>query len=121
MAVRHVRSGLSSPTASTTSPRAATDEHDDARPEPPGGGLGREPFVRARTSDLEPAPEVPQRHRQPLRPPLAELLDTLPPDEAIARAFRDYDYRLRGIAGALGCHYSTVGRRLRALEERGVS
>ena len=54
-----------------------------------------EPFVRAHTSDLEPVPEVPRRHRQPLRTPLAELLGRLPPDEAIARAYRDYDYPAR--------------------------
>ncbi len=80
----------------------------------------RRKFEAAHTSDLEPAPEAPRRHRQPLRPPLAELLDTLPPDEAIARAYRGYDYRMRKIAGALGCQDSTISRR-RALEERGVS
>jgi len=64
---------------------------------------------------------VPRRHRQPLRPPLAELLGTLPPAEAIARVCRDDDYRLREIAGAFGCRSSTVSRRLRAFEERRVS
>ena len=87
------------------------------RPELPDG----EPFVRADTFDLEPVPEVPRRHRQPLRPPLAELLGTLPPDEAIARAYRDYDYCRREIAGALDCHSSTASRRLRAFEKRRVS
>jgi DNA-binding MarR family transcriptional regulator len=53
--------------------------------------------------------------------PLAELHGTLPPDEAIGRARRDYDYHLRELAGALGCQYSTVSRRLRAFEERRVS
>ena len=122
MAARHARCDSSSPTGPTTSPRAATNEQDDARPEAPGGVvLGGEPFVRAHTSDLGPVPEVPRRHRQPLRPPLAEPLGTLQPDEAIARAHRDDDYRLREIAGALGCHSTTVGRRLRAFEERRVS
>jgi len=46
-----------------------------------------EPFVRAHTSDLEPVHDVLRRHRQPL--------GTLPPDEAIARAYRDYDYPAR--------------------------
>ena len=55
------------------------------------------------------------------RPPLAELLGRLPPGEAIARAYRDDDYRMREIVGALGCHSSTVSRRLRAFEERWVS
>ena len=77
--------------------------------------------MRAHTSDVGPAPEVPRRHRRPLRPPLAELLGTLPPDEAIARAYREYDCRMREIAGALGCHYATISRRLRAFEKDGMS
>ena len=52
--------------------------------------------------------------------PPAELLGTVPPDEAVARAYRDYDYRLREIAAALGCHSSPVSRRLRAFDERRV-
>ena len=34
--------------------------------------------------------------------------------EASARAHREYGYRMREIAGALGCHYATISRRLRA-------
>ena len=56
-----------------------------------------------------------------LAPPLAELLGTLPPGEAIARAYRDDDYRLRDLPGALGCHSTTFSRRLRAFEERRMS
>ena len=41
--------------------------------------------------------------------------------EAIARAYRDCDYRLREIAAALGCHYATISRRLRAFEKDGMS
>ncbi len=41
--------------------------------------------------------------------------------EAIARASREYDYRMREIAGALGCQYATISRRLRAFEKDGVS
>ena len=98
-------------------------EQGGARPEPTAGGVvfGGEPFVRAHTSDVGPVPEVPRRHRRPLRPPLAELLGTLPPDEAIACAYSEYDYRMREIAGALGCHYATISRRLRAFEKDGMS
>ena len=28
--------------------------------------------------------------------------------EAIALAHREYDYRMRKIAGGLGCHYATI-------------
>jgi transposase len=41
--------------------------------------------------------------------------------EAIARAHRKDDYSMRKIAGALGCHYATISRRLRAFEKDGVS
>ena len=41
--------------------------------------------------------------------------------EAIASAYREYDYRMREIAGALGCHYAMISRRLRAFEKDGVS
>lgn len=64
---------------------------------------------------------MPRRHRQPLRLPLAKLLGTLPPDEAIARAYRDCDYRLREVADALGCHDSVVSRWLPVIEERRAS
>ena len=67
-----VRCGLSSPAASTTSPRAATERRSIFH-------------------------------------------------EAIARAYREYDYRMREIASALGCEYATIGRRLRAFEKDGVS
>jgi DNA-binding MarR family transcriptional regulator len=48
-------------------------------------------------------------------------LEQLPRDKAIARAYREYDSRMREIAGALGCHYATISRRLRAFETDGVS
>lgn len=41
--------------------------------------------------------------------------------EAVARAHPEYDYRLRELAGALGCHYATISRRLRAFEKDGMS
>ena len=41
--------------------------------------------------------------------------------EAIARAYREDDYRMREIAAAFGCHYATISRRLRAFEKDGVS
>ncbi len=38
---------------------------------------------------------------------------------AIARASREDDYRMREIAGALGCHYATISCRLRTFEKDG--
>ena len=43
------------------------------------------------------------------------------PTSVIARAYRDYDYRLRELAGALGCHTATASRRRRIFEERRMS
>ena len=41
--------------------------------------------------------------------------------EAIARAYREHDYRMREIAGALGYHYATTSSRLRGFEKDGAS
>lgn len=89
--------------------------------EPAASGLvilGSDRFLRDVTDDLEPSTEVPRRHWQPYRPPLIKLLQTHVRDEAIAIAYREYAYHMREIAEALGCHYATISRRLRAYEER---
>ena len=46
------------------------------------------------------------------RPPLGELLDRHPADEALRLARRVHRYTLREIASALGCSTETVRRRL---------
>jgi AraC-like DNA-binding protein len=76
--------------------------------------FGSEPFVAAKTANLTPIPEIPRAHWQPLRPPLDELLCTS--ENPIPAAYRDYGYTLKEIADELGCHYSTVSRRLRQSE-----
>jgi putative transposase len=60
-------------------------------------------------------PEIPRVQIEPLPPPLAELFwngDRTP----IATAYRQHGYTLPEIADHLGCHYSTISRKLR-LEE----
>ena len=81
-----------------------------------GERIGSEAFLRARFG-REPLAEIPRAQFRPLRPPLAEVFGRakLP----IASAYREHDYRLREIADYLGCHYSTVSRRL-ADEERAL-
>jgi REP element-mobilizing transposase RayT len=83
----------------------------------PQGGLylGDDDFVRRHAPAGEECREIPRVQRQPLRPALEELLR----DDragAIAAAHREYGYRLCEIAGYLGVHPATVGRRLRRLE-----
>lgn|SRR5581483_2726638 len=63
------------------------------------------------------SPEVPRRQRQPVRPPLRQLVMEDTP-EAIGRAYREYGYRLAEIAQHLGVHYATVSRRLQQFERR---
>lgn len=71
-------------------------------------------FIRDTTAGLEPIPEIPRAHWQPLRPGLAEIF--LTEADPIVVAYRTYGYRLREIGDQLGCHYSTVSRRLRESE-----
>jgi putative transposase len=61
-------------------------------------------------------PEVPRRQRQPIRPPLGQLVRDDSP-KAIGQAYREYGYRLAEIAQHLGIHYATVSRRLKQFEE----
>jgi putative transposase len=78
--------------------------------------LGDETFRAAHLPEQRPSPEV--GPWAPPRPQLAEIVARFERDEAIARAFRVHGYRMHEIATALGCHYSTVSRRLKAWEVR---
>lgn len=79
---------------------------------------GSDEYLAAHLPSMRPSPEIPQRHCRVPRPPLAEILRGDDAEQAIATAYRDHGYLLREIAEALGCHYSTVSRRLRAFEAR---
>ena len=72
--------------------------------------LADDDFIRDQAADLVPIPEIPCAHWQPLRPGLGEIFQA--EEDPIAVAYRRYGYTLREIGGHLGCHYSTVGRRL---------
>jgi REP element-mobilizing transposase RayT len=83
-----------------------------AEPEswPAGIYSASEQYVRARTADLQPIAEIPRAHWQPLRPTLGEIFADA--GDAIGTAYRDYGYTMREIAEHLGCHYTTISRRL---------
>jgi REP-associated tyrosine transposase len=79
-----------------------------------GERLGEESFLRVRYADDEPLKEIPRIQLEPLRRPLAEIFATV--QRPVAAAYRDHGYSLREIGEHLGCHYSTVSRRLRREE-----
>jgi AraC-like DNA-binding protein len=80
-----------------------------------GERLGGNEFLRRRFGIEPPLAEIPRVHIEPERQPLAELFSRDP--FPVARAYRSRGYSLREIAEHLGCHYSTVSRRLRREEE----
>jgi putative transposase len=87
----------------------------DPSPVVRGVFLGSDEFILERTTGLERQAEIPRKHWQPIRPSLSVLFATH--DEPVAAAYRDWGYTLLEIAAHLGCHYSTVSRRLRRSEQ----
>ena len=77
--------------------------------------LGSDEFVAGHAAGGERLEEVPRAHWQPLRPALADIVAG-EGERAILVANRRYGYRLREIADHLGCHLSTVSRKLARLE-----
>ena len=87
---------------------------DDLLSEVRGERLGDKAFLRVRHADDELLPEIPRVQLEPLRRSLEEIFASS--SEPVAVAYRDRDYSLREIGAHLGCHYSTVSRRLRREE-----
>ena len=77
--------------------------------------LGSERFAVEQTRDIGRMEEVPRRHWQPYRRPLAALLAGRS-DADVARAYSAEGYTMREIADYLGVHYATISRRLRRHE-----
>lgn len=75
-----------------------------------------EEFLKDVLRNIDPIAEVPRRQWQPVPPSLAEIFETTE-RRPVATAYRQYGYTLRDIACHLGCHYSTVSRRLRREED----
>jgi putative transposase len=80
-----------------------------------GERLGSESFLRERFGHEPPLPEIPRIQVEPVPPPLAEIFSREP--LPVERAYRRHGYTIGQIAAYLGCHYSTVSRRLRREEE----
>lgn len=83
-----------------------------------GAALGSSEFLRAVLPDTRPGPDIPEHDWGPGRPPLDELLAGTAGAEGIALAHRHHGYTMQRIADALGCHVSTVSRRLRRYEQQ---
>jgi nicotinamide-nucleotide amidase len=77
--------------------------------------LGSEEFAHAHADGAPPLAEVPRGQWQPVRPGLADILSA-EGEQGILVANRRYGYRLREIADHLGCHLSTVSRRVSRLD-----
>ncbi len=89
----------------------------DARAAPVvGERLGGTEFLRRRLGD-ELATEVPRAQLEPLPPPLEALFGNGDPIPMLT-AYRRHRYTLKEIADHLGCHYSTVSRKLRKAEQQ---
>jgi putative transposase len=74
------------------------------------------PAILEETFGLEPPmAEIPRVQVEPLPPTVAEIF-AAEPDAPVLTAYRRHGYTLRAIAEHLGCHYSTVSRRLRREE-----
>lgn len=80
-----------------------------------GERVGSEGFLRHRFGIEPPLAEIPRVQIEPQRRPLPELFAEEP--FPVASAYRSHGYSLLEIGGYLGCHYSTVSRRLRREEE----
>lgn len=58
--------------------------------------------------------EIPRIQQQPFRPSLQELVKE---EQGILQAYRDYGYKMKDIAEALGVHYATISRWLKRIEK----
>jgi hypothetical protein len=76
--------------------------------------LGGEEFIRTHTAELSAEREIPRSHWQPLRPSLDELFAT--ESDPLVAAYHEWGYTMRSIAEHVGCHYSTISRRLHKAE-----
>ena len=81
-----------------------------------GPVVGDEEFVRAALRDVARDPEIPRRDWSAGRPPLADLFGQHRSGAAMSFAYRVHGYTMANMAAHLGCHVSTVSRRLHAYE-----
>lgn len=87
----------------------------DETPSVRGERVGTASFLAERFGRESPLAEIPRIQVEPNSPPLSDIFQRFP-DAPVATAYRRYGYRLHEIGAYLGCHYSTVSRRLRREE-----
>lgn len=75
---------------------------------------GSEKFIEKVTGRTEVLKEIPRIQQQPFRPRLQELVKE---EQGILQAYRDYGYKMKDIAEALGVHYATISRWLKRIEK----
>jgi putative transposase len=78
-----------------------------------GAAIGDSEFLARMLPSTSPGREIPKREWAAGRPPLGTLLESGATDANLSRAHRYHGYSMREIARELGCHVSTVSRRLR--------
>ncbi|MFY9579576.1 MAG: helix-turn-helix domain-containing protein [Gaiellaceae bacterium] len=81
-----------------------------------GERIGRDRFLRTTFGHDPPIAEIPRAQIEPLPPDLNEIFKTSA--NPVATAYRRHGYTLRQIGEHLGCHYSTISRRLRREENQ---
>jgi putative transposase len=118
LAVDEVR-GLFSEQSSQAGVRAYRWLIEEGKPSGPlseGAVVGDAEFLARMLPPTSPGREIAKREWAAGRPPLRTLLASGGTGENLARAHRFHGYSMREVAAELGCHVSTVSRRLRRHE-----
>jgi putative transposase len=77
-----------------------------------GPVVGDGDYVREAMRHVTRDPEIPRRDWTAGRPSLTELLGNGTSGEALSLAYRNHGYTMSGMAEHLGCHVSTISRRI---------
>jgi len=80
--------------------------------------LGSDEFFEQHVPADSTTLEIPRAQRPATRPPLPAIVSSSEDAPGIARAYIEHRYIQHEIADHLGVHYSTVSRRVRAVESR---
>jgi REP element-mobilizing transposase RayT len=80
--------------------------------------IGDDAFRREMLASVVRDAEIPRRYWGPGRPPIVEIMAGRDQVVAMAEAYRDHGYTMSEIAAHVGCHVSTVSRRIHAYERQ---
>jgi putative transposase len=80
--------------------------------------LGSDEFIEQHAPADLTTLEIPRAQRTAGRPSLPAIVSDPKDDAGVARAYLECGYTQQEIADHLGVHYSTVSRRVRAVESR---